>query len=217
MKALHAYHAAINLVDQQVGRLLNGLEASGLADNTIIVFWSDHGYHLGEHGGIWQKRTLFEESTRSPLVILAPGAHANGNACERIVEFVDIYPTLVELAKLPLPSSLDGRSLVPLLNDPMAQRDEFAVSQVLRPHNNLQPNSNRLVMGRTIRTPRWRYTEWNGGTDGVELYDHASDPHEFINLVRDVTTAEIQNQLKHKLEHRAIALPIDLIVNPDKL
>ena len=109
-KALQAYYATISFVDSQVGRLMTALDEFKLADNTIVVLWSDHGYHLGEHNGIWQKRTLFEQSARSPLIIRAPGMKGNGTASTRIVEFVDIYPTLTDLAGLKNPKGLEGRS-----------------------------------------------------------------------------------------------------------
>jgi len=105
-KALQAYYATISFVDSQVGRLMTALDELKLADNTIVVLWSDHGYHLGEHNGIWQKRTLFEQSARSPLIIRAPGMKGNGTASTRIVEFVDIYPTLTDLAGLKNPKGL---------------------------------------------------------------------------------------------------------------
>ena len=114
-KALQAYLACVSFVDAQIGRVLTALESLGLADRTVILVWGDNGYHLGEHGGIWQKRTLFEESAGAPLLIRAPGARGNGSACRAVVEFVDIYPTLAALASLPAPVDLAGRSLVPLL------------------------------------------------------------------------------------------------------
>ena len=104
-KAMQAYYACVSFIDAQVGRMLDALERLDLAKNTIVVFWSDHGYHLGEHNGIWQKRTLFEQGARAPLIIKAPGAKGNGQACRRIVEFVDVYPTLTALADIPTPSS----------------------------------------------------------------------------------------------------------------
>ncbi|MGY8651207.1 MAG: sulfatase-like hydrolase/transferase, partial [Verrucomicrobiia bacterium] len=118
-KALQAYYATLSFVDAQVGRLMAALERLDLADNTIVVLWSDHGYHLGEHNGIWQKRTLFEQASRTPLIIRAPNSKGNGTACARIVEFVDIYPTLTDLAGLQPPKALEGRSLRPLLENPL--------------------------------------------------------------------------------------------------
>jgi iduronate 2-sulfatase len=180
-KALQAYYACVSFVDVQVGRLLDALERLDLGEKTIVVFWSDHGYHLGEHHGVWQKRTLFEEAARTPLIICQPGAAGNGTGCRRVVEFVDVYPTLLDLANLPRPAgvTLAGRSLVPLLENPGAQWDGVAVTQILRPADSRLPNP---VMGCSIRTERWRYTEWAEGREGLELYDHGNDPQEFHNL-----------------------------------
>ncbi len=179
LQATQAYYACVSFVDAQVGRLLDVLDELELTDNTIVVFWSDHGYHLGEHNGVWQKRTLFEQCARTPLIIRAPGAGGNGTPSRRIVEFVDVYPTLTSLAGIAAPDDLAGRDLTPLLQNPIADWDGLAVTQVLRPadHRLLEP-----VMGCSIRTGRWRYTEWAEGTAGVELYDHHTDPLEFHNL-----------------------------------
>lgn len=178
-KAMQAYYACVSFIDAQVGRLLQAIEQLGLAQDTIVVFWSDHGYHLGEHNGIWQKRTLFEQCARSPLIVRAPKAKGNGTASRRVVEFVDIYPTLMELAALTPKHKLAGRSLLPLLRDPLAPWDGHAITQVLRPADKRLA---KPVMGCSIRTDRWRYTEWGEGVHGVELYDHYSDPMEFRNL-----------------------------------
>ena len=181
LKATQAYYACVSFVDAQVGRLLAALEELELANDTIVVFWSDHGYHLGEHNGVWQKRTLFEEGAQSPLIIRDPSQTRHGS-CNRIVEFVDIYPTLTDLAGIESPSGLAGRSLKPLLNDPVAQWNGTAITQVLRPADDRLPEQ---VMGCSIRTHRYRYTEWAEGRHGVELYDHQSDPNEFENLAED--------------------------------
>lgn len=178
-QALQAYYACVSFIDAQVGRLLGALDELGLADNTIVVFWSDHGYHLGEHHGVWQKRTLFEQSARSPLIIRAPGQAGNGTPSTRVVEFVDIYPTIMELANFEPTHELAGRSLGPLLDDPLADWDSHAITQVLRPSDD---RLSEPVMGCSIRTERWRYTEWAEGKRGVELYDHYGDPMEFNNL-----------------------------------
>ncbi|HRH98516.1 MAG TPA: sulfatase-like hydrolase/transferase, partial [Prosthecobacter sp.] len=187
-----------------------------LADNTIVVLWSDHGYHLGEHNGVWQKRTLFEQGARAPLIIRAPMAKGNGQECRRVVEFVDIFPTVADIAALPPPPHLDGRSLRPLLDDPLSAWDGAAITQILRPADDRLP---RQVMGRSIRTERWRYTEWNGGAAGAELYDHASDPLEFRNLARDpdAFAKAVMQQLHTRLEDRAAATPPTSPVNPKRL
>ena len=152
-KATQAYYACVSFIDAQVGRMMQALEEEGLAENTIVVFWSDHGYHLGEHGGVWQKRTLFEESAAAPLIIRAPGFTGNGQASPRVVEFVDIYPTLVELAELTQKPSqtLAGRSLVPLLEKPNAPWDSYAITQILRPADDRLETQ---VMGCSIKTER---------------------------------------------------------------
>ncbi|GAB5561637.1 MAG: sulfatase [Synoicihabitans sp.] len=178
-KALQAYYATVSFVDAQVGRLMAALEELDLVDDTIVVLWSDHGYHLGEHNGIWQKRTLFEQSSRSPLIIRAPGQTGNGTASPRVVEFVDIYPTLFDLFGFKAKHELAGRSLTPLLADPIRPWDSYAITQVLRPSDDRFPTP---VMGRSIRTERWRYTDWDEGIRGQELYDHYADPMEFNNL-----------------------------------
>lgn len=215
-KALQAYRASVSFVDAQVGRLLDALDRLKLAESTIIVLWSDHGYHLGEHQGIWQKRTLFEEGTRAPLIIRAPSAAGNGRACARIVEFVDIFPTLADLASLTPPASLDGRSLRPLLDDPSREWSSVAITQILRPADDRLPAQ---VMGRSIRTERWRYTEWNGGADGVELYDHEKDPQEFHNraLRPDAEAEAAMHRLHGQFKGRARAAPPDSPVNPKRL
>jgi uncharacterized sulfatase len=188
-KAMQAYYACVSFIDAQVGRLLAAVARLGLDDDTIIVFWSDHGYHLGEHKGVWQKRTLFEQCARSPLIVRAPKAKGNGTTSRRIVEFVDIYPTLMDLADLKSPPDLAGRSLVPLLEDPLAEWKGHAITQILRPADNRLPSP---VMGCSIRTARWRFTEWAEGKEGVELYDHYSDPMEFHNLALKPDPAAIK-------------------------
>ncbi|MBL9211936.1 MAG: sulfatase [Opitutaceae bacterium] len=212
--ALQAYYASVSFVDAQVGRLLDALDRLGLARNTIVVVWSDHGYHLGEHGGIWQKRCLFEESARAPLLIRDPVARGNGRASTRVVEFVDLYPTLAERAGLASPAGRDGRSLRPLLDDPTAPWDSQAFTQILRPADSrfAQP-----VMGRSVRTERWRFTEWNEGRDGLELYDHASDPQEFRNLAADPAHAAVVRELRARFGTRVRGTAPAANVNPARL
>jgi len=177
-----AYFASISFMDAQVGRLLDALDRLKLADRTIVVLWGDHGYLLGEHGQ-WMKQSLFEESARVPLIVAAPGQKGNGQGCERTVETIDIYPTLADLCGLSAPSNLAGTSLRPLLENPRAPWDRPAYSEVARG-------------GRSVRTERWRYTEWNGGRDGVELYDHTADPREFKNLAKDPAQAKTVAELR---------------------
>lgn len=215
-KAIQAYYATVSFVDAQVGRLLAALERLDLAENTIVVFWSDHGYHLGEHGGIWQKRTLFEQGARAPLIIRAPGLAGNGQSCRRIVEFVDIYPTVVDLAGFELPKHLAGRSLKPLLEDPLVSWDGYAVTQVLRPADD---RLSQAVMGCSIRTDRWRYNEWGEGAFGVELYDHHADPMEFNNLAihPDGAARAVIRRLQPLLRAKASGRTPTTPVNPARL
>ncbi len=196
-KALQAYHASVSFVDAQIGRVLDALDQLKLADKTVVVVWSDHGYHLGEHLGAWQKRCLFEESARAPLLIRAPGAKGNGVGCSRVVEFVDIYPTVTSLCGLTPPNALPGRSLTPLLDDPARPWDSSAITQILR------PGGGTPLMGRSIRTERWRYTEWDEGRAGAELYDHTTDPEEFTNLAGVDEWQEAMQDLQQRLRAKA--------------
>ncbi len=215
LSATQAYYACVSFIDAQVGRLLESLDEMGIADNTIVVLWSDHGYHLGEHDGVWQKRTLFEQGARTPLVIASPKTKGTGPT-RRVVEFVDIYPTLTDLAGIDSPQGLEGRSLRPLLEDPLAPWDGVAVTQVLRPadHRLAEP-----TMGCSIRTERFRYTEWSEGRGGVELYDHQSDPGEFDSLATVQTPQIIQliDQLSKRLRSRASGKTPTTPFNPARL
>ena len=168
---IHAYYAATSFMDAQVGLLLDAVEELGLADDTIVVFTSDHGFLLGEHGQ-WQKQLLFEESARVPLIIRVPGMRSAGQRSPRTVEMLDLYPTLTDLAGLAHNTRNEGQNLSVLLDDPqLASWAKPALSQV---------NG-----GRSVRTERYRYTEWQNGTAGRELYDHTSDPFEQTNLADD--------------------------------
>jgi len=181
----HAYWAAIEFVDAQVGRLLATLDRLKLADKTIIVFWGDNGYHVGDNG-LWKKQSLFEYSARVPLIIAAPGQKTQGRASRRTVELVDLYPTLADLCGLKLLQHLDGRSLKPLLDDPQAAWDKPAFTQVWR----------GKFPGYSVRTERWRYTEWDEGREGTELYDYDTDPTEQHNLAGDPKYAATVAELK---------------------
>ncbi len=174
-QAIQAYFASITFMDAQVGRVLDALEKLGLADSTIVVFTSDHGYHLGEHG-LWQKMSLFEESARVPLIIAAPGTGKAGSVAEAPVGLIDVYPTLAELCGVKAPQNLQGQSLVPILKDSEATGRGWAISQVMR-----RPGG-KQTFGYALRTPQWRYTEWDRGNRGRELYDHQNDPLEQTNL-----------------------------------
>jgi iduronate 2-sulfatase len=194
-EAIQAYYASITFMDAQVGRVLDALERLKLAENTIVVFWSDHGYLLSEHGQ-WMKQSLFEESARVPLIIAVPGMKTKGKASSRTVELLDIYPTLADLCSLPPPSNLAGKSLRPLLDDPQSKWDKPALTQVQRTVDG------KVIMGRSIRTERWRYTEWDEGRQGVELYDHSTDPREYKNAAKDPKYTKTISELRSMLGRR---------------
>lgn len=200
-QAIQAYFASITFMDAQLGRVLDALDRLGLADKTIVVFVSDQGYHLGEHR-LWQKMSLFEGVARAPLIIAAPGKKGNGQASPALVELVDVYPTLAQLCGLEVPKGIDGRSLVPQLDNPQTPARKAALTEVQRGRGKGQPP----LLGYSIRTPRWRYTEWDEGRAGVELYDHQSDPQEFHNLARDpahaATVAELRELLRSEVARR---------------
>ena len=184
-EAVQAYLAAIRFMDHQVGRTIAALEASPYLNNTIIIFWSDHGYHLGEKGA-WLKLTPWEESTRIPMFVVAPGVSIPGGVSGESVSLLDIYPTLIELAGLPAKNSLDGTSLVPLITDPINATQ-------LPTHNAVSS----LKHANTLRTTNWRYSHWFFG--GEELYDHQNDPNEHVNLALDPAYAAIKESLSEQL------------------
>lgn len=191
-EAIQAYYASISFVDANVGRLLDALDRLKLTENTIVVFWSDHGYLLGQHGQ-WMKQSLFEGSARNPLIVAGPGV-AKGKASPRTVEFVDLYPTLADLCGLNnAPKNLAGRSLRPLLSNPRAVWNKPAITQVQR------GGANNRFMGYSLRTERWRYTEWDGGRKGTELYDETNDPREMTNLADDPKHAKTVAELRRLL------------------
>jgi len=178
-KLIHGYHAATSYMDAQVGKVLDAMEASPLKDNTIIVLWGDHGWHLGDHG-MWSKHTNYEQATRIPLLVRAPG-QTNGGASAAMIETVDIYPTLCDLAGLKTPEKLDGISFAPLVNGKSARGGRDHVTHVF-------PRGNRL--GRAIRTPTHRFVEWKtigepAESAELELYDYSADPLERKNLARE--------------------------------
>lgn len=197
-QAIQAYYAATTFMDAQVGRVLHALDELKLTDKTIVVFLSDHGYHLGEHG-LWQKMSLFENSTRVPLIIYDPKSKGNGKVCTRTVELVDLHATLAELAGLPGPKT-DGTSLKKLLDDPAAAWDLPAITQVSRNTPTMTGQKigkkDNWFLGYTVRNERYRYTEWDGGKKGVQLYDYEKDPGELMNLAMDPAHADVVKQMK---------------------
>ncbi len=194
-----AYFACISFVDAQIGLLLDGLEELGLEDRTVVVFLSDNGYHIGEHG-MWHKMTLFEESTRVPFIVRAPGAQGNGRRARGLVELVDLYATLAELCGVEAPSRQEGVSLVPLLNDP-ARPGKQAVYTIVGRHEDKRLSHQRPAWyGRSVRTARWRYTEWDEGRRGRELYDRREDPGESRNLAQEPRHAATVREMRQLLQ-----------------
>jgi uncharacterized sulfatase len=210
-QAIQAYYASTAFMDAQVGRVLEALDKFKISDKTIVVFISDHGYHLGEHG-LWQKMSLFENSTRVPLLIYDPRSKGNGKVCNRTVELVDLHATIADLAFVAAPNGkdpeipkLDGITLKPLLEDPNAKWDRPAMTQVSRgtPIITGEPvGKNPWFMGYSVRTERYRYTEWDGGKKGQQLYDYETDPGELKNLAQDPAHVETVKKLKAYLEKK---------------
>ncbi len=205
-QGLQAYYASISFMDAQVGKVVDTLDRLGLADNTIIVFTSDHGYHTGEHG-LWQKQSLFEESARVPMLIVAPGVATKGAVAKSPVSHIDLFPTLAELCSVKAPSNIQGQSLVPMLKEPNTKGRGWAITQVRRGGGRARSTVTRDVssddnayLGYSLRTSRWRYTEWDEGKQGRELYDHDADPHEISNLADKPehagTVAELSKQVQ---------------------
>lgn len=184
------YFACVSFMDTQVGLLLQELDARGIRDNTIVLFMSDHGYHLGELNH-WAKTTNYEEAARAPLIISQPGGKHPGDSTEALVEYVDIFPTLADLAGLPVPDHLEGTSMVPVLSNPTRSWKRAAFTQQSRGWTG-------NTLGRSIRTDRYRYVEWRDRVSGEvlarELYDLDRDPHEFQNLAHDALRAETLRQ-----------------------
>ncbi len=183
-KLIHGYYACISYIDAQVGRVLNELDRQNLRENTIIVLWGDHGWKLGEHG-MWCKHTPFELDCRVPLIISAPGLKYAGKKTRALSELVDIYPTLCELSGLEIPDHLEGNSLVPVLKEPSRVWKKAVFTQTTK-HARMQQDPEKVVTGYSVKTEKYRYTEWtshkNRDVLARELYDHQTDPHENENI-----------------------------------
>ena len=189
VQLIRGYHACVSLVDAQVGRLLDELEKLGVADNTIIVLWGDHGWQLGEHG-FWCKHTNFEVASRTPLLVVAPGVEG-GRVCRRLVEYVDVYPTLCDLAGLPKPDHLQGMSMQPLLADVSAEHKDVVIT--------------RHGGGDAVRSDGYRYMEMHtkngaGQLRGVGLFDLNKDPDENQNVAEDPAYTKVRAKLEAVLE-----------------
>ncbi|MCB1278509.1 sulfatase [Prosthecobacter sp.] len=178
-KGVQAYLATISFLDDQVGRLLDGLDQSPRKDKTIIVWWTDHGWHLGEKDH-WRKFTLWEEATRTSMAIIAPGITKPGTTCAAPVDYVNMYPTLCELTGLPVPEHVKGASLMPLLKDPAAKWDGVAVCTHGKGNH-------------AVRDANWRYIRYADGSE--ELYDHSKDPYEWTSLAGEVGMSDIKTKL----------------------
>ncbi len=188
MEFLRAYYAGVSYMDAQVGRLLEALDRLNLREKTLVVFLSDHGYHLGERDW-WNKNTLFERSVRSPLIVARPGEKPG--VARGLAEFVDVFPTIAQFCGVTPPPGLAGQSLIPLLDDPSRPGKPAAFTLVIRGPKN---------RGDSIRTDHWRYTEWSDGTR--ELYDHRDDPEETRNLAGLPAHGAVQAKLQRLLEAR---------------
>lgn len=205
-KAIHAYYATISFVDAQVGRVVNALDELGLRDDTIVLFSSDHGYHMGEHGH-YQKNTLFENADRVPLILSAPGKFESGKRTKAFAEMIDFYRTLSDLAGLsPPPDYVQGTSLRPVLED---------VSRSVRPNAFTQ-----LINGYTLRTRHFRVTKWKeGAPNNLELYDRRTDPVEMVNLAGNPEYRKELERLLKELDLRiaeATTPPEGLAFTPPK-
>lgn len=189
----HGYYACVSYIDAQIGRVLEELDRLQLRDRTVIVLWGDHGWKLGEHGA-WCKHTNFENDAHVPLICAAPRRESPGSHTRALVEFVDIYPTLCELAGLPLPSHLEGTSFAPLLDSPELTWKKAAFSQYPR---------GRKVMGYSMRTDRYRLTRWlkpDGSEVAAELYDHENDPQENENIAGSPENASLVEELTKQMQ-----------------
>ena len=196
---LRAYYASVSFVDAQLGLVLDAMDRLNLWDTTAVIFHADHGYLLGEHGGMWHKNSLFEPAASVPLVVHVPGMKAAGRHSTRLVELVDMYPTLAEVCGLTPPSDLEGISIRPLLDEPARGWKKAAFTMQGRDKDRTEAAKVIEFTGKTIRTERYRYTEWDGGKQGYELYDEQQDPRENNNLAGNRKHAQIESELRERL------------------
>jgi iduronate 2-sulfatase len=193
------YFACVSFLDEQVGKVLDQLAHYGLEENTVVVFTSDHGFHLGEHE-LWCKKSNYELDARVPLIMAGPGIEQHGSKTRALTELLDLFPTLAGLAGLPVPANLEGESLQPVLGDPSLPGKAHAMSQHQHPFH----TDDWVAMGYAARTARYRYVEWvdRSGKEviGYELYDHACDPLESQNLFGDPQYAEAVRELAAIIE-----------------
>lgn len=201
---IQAYYASISLMDHQVGRVLDAVDRLGLRENTTIVFVSDHGYHLGAHG-LWQKGDLFEGSCHVPMVI-SDDRYPGGRSTSSLAGLIDIYPTLGELAEVEVPKHVLGKSLVPVLQDPMATvNDNVLTVTVSRARWAHKEFTKEKVVGYTMRTSKYRYTQWGDGKFGHELYDYDADPEEYSNLAdlpeHEGLVKDVKSQLRSAIQY----------------
>ena len=199
-----AYYATISFIDAQLGKVMNTLEEEGLADKTIIVFFSDHGYNLGQHG-MWMKQALFEHTTRVPFIVSVPGMTNGKKETSGVVELLDVYPTLASICGLKgKPQDLDGQDVSPLLKNVDAEWDGVAGTMLIRTANkNLKyMKPGETAHGRSVRMDRYRYCEWDNGEKGAELYDYEVDPEERINFYNNPKYKKIQKELQKRMKEK---------------
>ncbi len=187
-RAVQSYLATISFVDAHIGRLLDALENSEHADNTIVVLWGDHGWHLGEKQH-WRKHALWDVTTRTTMIIAGPGNVTKGQLCHRPVSLLDIYPTMVEMTGVPERNGLDGQSLVPLLKNPQEEWERPVLTTF-------------GYQNHAIQTEKWRYISYNDG--GEELYDSEADPNEWVNLASFSKYESVKAELMEYLPTRNI-------------
>jgi arylsulfatase A-like enzyme len=201
---IHGYRACVSYTHAQIGKVLAKLKELGLEKNTIIVLWGDHGWHLGDHG-MFCKHTNYEQAVRAPLIFAAPNLKAKGEKTQSPTEFVDIFPTLCDLAGLPIPESCEGKSLLPILGNPTAKVREAALEQFPR---------GKDKMGYTLRDERYRYVKWvkmnyydgerTGPTVATELYDYEKDPLETVNLASNPEYKKVVEKFEQLFKERNI-------------